>query len=112
MRPLPQVRTLQHAVEEVIESNRAEGYVPTLLIRMTQYGNAPDLQQVCERLILRGETLEAVTRALKAHPYMLTIEDFDARHGKEWGFSDDVVKVAEARVMHFDHEAGRQMYCH
>ncbi len=110
MRALPRVTTLQQAVEEVIGSNRVDGYTPTLFIRMTQYGNAPDLQQVCERLILRGETLDAVTRALKSHPNMLTIEDFVARRGNEWGFSDEVVKAAQARVTYFDQEAGQQRY--
>ena len=82
---LPQVEALQEAVEHVIDSNQRDGYVPTRFIQVTQRGAAPGLKQVCELLIIRGETLEYLEKALQQFPTLLTLEDFVLRHGRGWG---------------------------
>ena len=41
----------------------------------------PNLLSVCERLIVKGETLEYLENALKRFPTLLTLEDFVVRHG-------------------------------
>ena len=64
MRPLPETQVLKEAVENIIDSNKKDGYPPTRFIQATEGGTAVDLKVVCERLIIRGETLEYLERAL------------------------------------------------
>jgi len=110
MRMMPHVTTLQEAVQEVIRSNQADGYPPTRFIQMTEHGHADNLVSICQRIILKGETLEAIERALASHPNLLTIEDFVARYGGAWGMSEDVIRSAVERVRYFDQLAGRQRF--
>ena len=106
MRLLPQPKTLKEAVENVINSNKKDGYPPTRFIQATEAGTADDLKAVCERLIVRGETVEYLDKALRRFPTLFTLEDFVARFGKGWGFSDEVISHAKARVNYFDKVAG------
>jgi len=110
MRPLPNVQTLKQAVIKVIESNKSDGYVPTRFIQATGNGDVPDLLSVCERLIVKGETLEYLENALRRFPTLLTLEDFVVRHGVTWGFSRDTIGVAKARVEYFDLITGTGRY--
>jgi len=110
MRQLPNVKTLKEAVKEVIESNKSDGYIPTRFIQATGSGDEPDLLSVCERLIVKGETLEYLERALKRFPTLLTLEDFVVRQGITWGFSREAIEVAKARVQYFDQLAGTARY--
>jgi hypothetical protein len=110
MRPLPTVTTLKQAVESVINSNKRDGYPPTRFIQATQDGVAPDLKTICERPIVRGETLEYLESALLRFPTLLTIEDFVARQGLAWGFSPEGVEAASARVTYFDQIAHGKRY--
>jgi hypothetical protein len=110
MRPLPNVQTLKQAVIKVIESNKGDGYVPTRFIQATGSGDVPDLLPVCERLIVKGETLEYLENALRRSPMLLTLEDFVSQHGANWGFSQEAIKVAMARVEYFDMIAGMTRY--
>ena len=110
MRSLPKVQTLKQAVKQVIESNKSDGYIPTRFIQATGNGDAPNLLSVCEKLIVKGETLEYLENALKRFPILLTLEDFVVRHGITWGFSGGTVEVAGARVKYFDLIAGMARY--
>ena len=101
MRPLPVVTSLSDAVARVIESNKSDGYQPTRFVAVTGNGHAPDLLAVCERLILKGETLEYLDKALERFPTLLTLEDLVARYGAGWGFSQETIEVAKARVNSF-----------
>jgi len=110
MHSLPNVQTLQQAVREVIESNEGDGYVPTRFIQATDSGDVPDLLSVCKRLIAKGETLEYLENALKRFPTLLTLEDFVSQHGTAWGFSQNTIEAAKARVKYFDIIAGMTRY--
>jgi len=110
MRPLPSAQTLKQAVINVIESNKSDGYIPTRFIQATANGDMPDLLSVCERLIVKGETLEYLENALRRFPMLLTLEDFVVRHGVTWGFPRDAIEVAKARVEYFDLIAGTGRY--
>ena len=110
MRILPNVQTLKEAVKQVIQSNSSDGYVPTRFIQATGGGDSPTLPYVCDRLIVKGETLEYLERALIEHPQLLTLEDFVVRDGANWGFSLSTIEIAEARVKYFDQISGGRRY--
>lgn len=109
-RKLPKALSLKEAVIQVIESNKTDGYPPARFIQATQDGYSPNLLQVCDRLITKGETLEYLEPALRRIPTLLTLEDFVARQGNKWNFPASTIAEAEARVKHFDTIAGRVRY--
>jgi len=110
MRQLPCVQTLEEAVKEVIASKKSDGYRPTRFAEATGNGDEPNLLSVCERLIVKGETLEYLERAVQRFPTLLTLEDFVVKHGMAWGFSREARQAAEARVQYFDQLAGTARY--
>ena len=109
----PAPSTLKEAVETVIAQNKNVGYNPTRFTQMTQSGHADNLTEVCDRLIQRGETLEAVSSQLGNHPDILTLEDLIAHspRGKEWGLDESTIEIAKARVETWDIEVGHQRWC-
>ncbi len=110
MRILPNPRDLKDAVRCVIESNSADGYVPSRFIQATGDGNAPDLLAVCRRLISKGETLQYLDSALKRISTLLTLEDLVSWRGAEWGFDNATIDIARNRSVYFDQVAGRTRY--
>ena len=110
---IPAPITLHDAVVEVIVQNKSIGYNPTRFTQMTQGGHANDLIEVCDRLIQRGETLEAVSSQLGNHPDILTLEDLivHSPRGKEWGLDGSTIEIAKARVETWDIEVGHQRWC-
>ena len=110
MRILPNPRNLKAAVRYVIESNIADGYVPSRFIQVTGDGTAPDLLAVCRRLISKGETLQYLDSALKRISTLLTLEDLVSWRGAEWGFDNSTIDIARARSVYFDLVAGRTRY--
>ena len=109
-RQLPTVSTLNDAVRYVIDSNRADGYVPSRFMQITANGDLPNLLEVCKRLINKGELLETLEKDFAKYPAMVTIEDFVARRGSEWGFDSMTVQNAQARSVYFDQLVGQQRY--
>lgn len=109
-RPLPNVQTLSAAVCEVIDSNRRDGYNPTRFVGITQDGTAPNLLEVCRKLIMNPETLEWLESGLEGFPQILTLEDFVSRFGAAWGFDQTTVEMAASRVQRFDQIAGAARY--
>ena len=95
-RPLPEVQSLREAVLEVI--NQGVGDPATRFISVTQYGEAPNLVEVCRNLINDPATLEYRENELRKYPSLLTIEDFVCRNGSRWRFDDATVRMACARV--------------
>ena len=94
----------------MIESNRADGYVPSPFIQATGDGAAPDLLAVCRRLINQGETLQYLDSALKQFSTLLTLEDLVSWRGAEWGFDNATIDIARDRSVYFDKVAGRPRY--
>jgi hypothetical protein len=109
-RPLPNPPTLSDAVQEVINSNSADGYTPTRFMGATQSGLAPNLLGVCSKLINRGETLEWLEKALQSFPTLLTLEDLVCHYGSGWGFDATTIQNACARSSYFDQLAGHTRY--
>ena len=107
---LPTVRTVNEAVRFVINSNREDGYVPSRFIQITQNGDAPNILEVCRRLINKGELLETLEKDFAKYPGMVTIEDFVGRQGDEWGFDDATIRNARARSDYFDQLVGKQRF--
>ena len=109
---VPSPSTLKEAVETVIEQNKSIGYNPTRFTQMTEGGYADNLVAVCERLIQRGETYEAVSEQLDKHPDILTLEDliFHSLHGRLWGLAESTLEMAKARVEAWDIEIGHQRW--
>ena len=110
MRPMPTPKNLVAAVQCVIESNRADGYVPTRFIQITEDGTAPNLLAICTRLINKGELLEYLESAVKACPKLLLLEDLVSKQGAEWGFDERTVEMAAARSKRFDEVARGKRY--
>jgi hypothetical protein len=110
MRFLPTPRDLKAAVRCVIESNSADGYVPSRFIQATGNGTASDLLAICSRLINKGETLQYLDSALKRFSTLLTLEDLVSWRGAEWGFDNATIDIARARSVYFDQVAGRSRY--
>lgn len=110
VRTLPIVRNLSAAVSEVITSNRRDGYNPTRFVGITQDGTAPNLFDVCRKLIMNPETLEWLETGLESFPQILTLEDFVSRFGPEWGFDQQTIDMASARAQRFDQIVGFTRY--
>ena len=106
--PLPQVQSLRDAVLEVI--NQPHGKPATRFVSATQYGNAPNLVQVCTSLILNPEAVAYRERELKDYPDLLTIEDFVCRHGSAWGFNQMTIQTVCGYAQHYDDIAGHTRY--
>jgi hypothetical protein len=97
-------------VRAVIASNIADGYTPSRFAGVTQDGTAPNLVDVCSKLINDPATLEWLENELRKRPTLLTTEDFVCRHGANWGFNQATIKAACARVTYFDQVAGNKRY--
>ena len=109
MRILPNPRDLRAAVRCVIESDSADGYVPSRFIQATGDGTAPDLLAICSRLN-KGETLQYLDSALKRFSELLTLEDLVSWRGAKWGFDNTTIDIARNRSVYFDKVAGRPRY--
>ena len=105
---VPSPVTLQDAVETVISQNQSIRYNPARFIQITQGGYAANLVDVCNRLIQKGETFEALSPQVHRRPDTLTLEDLVAHsnHGGEWNLDESTVEVARARVEAWDREVG------
>jgi hypothetical protein len=106
-RTLPQVQTLQGAVNEVI--GQQQGKPATKFIYMTQDGNAPPdiLVKVCTNLILSSQALKYLEEEIRGGvPYLLTIEDFVRQQGSAWGFTQPTIQKAEANALFYDSVSG------
>ncbi len=110
--PVPNPSVLSDAVREIIRQNKAVGYNPTRFIAATKEGAADNLVAVCTNLILKPETHEWLQKAVEANPSILTLEDLvtHSAHGREWGFSEEAVDIAEARSLHLDTAVGFQRW--
>lgn len=109
-RQLPDVRTLNQAVRYVIESNIADGYMPSRFIQITENGEAPNLLEVCRRLINKAELLEVLEADFTRYPTMVVLEDIVKDRGREWGFDSVTIANAQARSEYFDQRVGKQRY--
>lgn len=107
-RPLPYPPTLRDAVNEVIASNRRDGYPPQRFIEATKHGEASDLTHVCEHLILNPGTLSWLADALMKHGQLLFLEDLVAEYS--YGLSSDALKEAKRRVEAFDQLVGMKRW--
>jgi len=110
MRRLPNVQSLKEAVERVIESNIEDHYRPRDFILATQYGNAPNLFEVCYKLIHKAEAVEFIERKIQDYPTLLTLEDFVCRYGPKWHFDAATVEQANASRERFDQVAHQTRY--
>lgn len=110
MRALPQPQTLRAAVRAVIKSNVADGCYPKRFIQVTGKGDAPGMVGTCDDLIVRGETTVWWEYAVILFPELLTLEDLVARYGRNWGFKQETIEIAEARALRFDELAGARRY--
>ncbi|MCY0864216.1 MAG: hypothetical protein OWQ57_04665 [Sulfobacillus sp.] len=107
---IPEVHSLEAAVQAVIRQNIAIGYRPTRFIQKTRNGNAPtdDLITYLTNLVRKNAAQAIVSEAIRRYPKLLTIEDFlqydDWALG--WGFSRSVVDEARVAVRRYDRQAG------
>ena len=109
-RSLPNAESLNQAVQLVISSNRADGYVPAYFMKATGNGQAPDLVSVCERLLLSQHAFASMMTAVQQRPTLLFLEDFVIRSGHLWNLSDASIAEAKARCQALDLLAGGQRY--
>ncbi|QSO52338.1 hypothetical protein JZ785_27050 [Alicyclobacillus curvatus] len=108
MPQLPHVSSLQEAVKTVIKENKRDRYNPTYFTRTI--ANATDLVTTCSTLIKSQSSYSALSDALLSHPDLLTLEDFVAVYGEEWGFSPEVIAESLNRVQVFNVLVGHQRY--
>lgn len=102
MRTLPNVTSLRAALEAVINSNKADKYPPNRFVQIVANTEDSELIRVCTELIASRPAFSQMTNALLKHPTLLTLEDFVARYGLEWGFSEEAVAEAKERSRSFD----------
>jgi ribulose-phosphate 3-epimerase len=98
--------SLQQAVRRVIDDNAALGYLPRRLQEETEDGRAADLVAACRRVISSPAALTETEEALERSPQLLTIEDFVCGWGRDLGFSDEIVQLAQEGASYFDSVVG------
>ena len=98
--------SLQNAVWRVRENNAALGYSAIRFRQATQEGYHPDLLRVCEELTLNPNAFAAMENAVTTYSGFLTLEDYVAVWGTEWGFSAQAVEHAKASAETFDRLVG------
>ena len=103
-------RSLQNAVRIVIENNTGLGYPSLGFKRATLGGSHPELLAVCQELIASSRAVSAMEEAVKQYPGFLTLEDYVARWGPEWGFRPETVEIAGAAAESFDKLLGFQRW--
>lgn len=112
--PSPQSVTnpgsLRGAVKMVLSNNRALGYPSQRFSQITQEGNNPELLRLCEELVMSANALAYMEKAVTTYSGFLTLEDYVARWGTEWGFSPDAVEMAGASAETFDRLVGYQRW--
>jgi hypothetical protein len=105
-RPLPQVGSIQDAVNEVII--QPQGKPPTRFISMTQNGAAPGLVDICTKLIMSPQAVAHVENEISGGvPFLLTIEDFVRCQGAAaWGFTQQTIQKADANALFYNIVSG------
>ncbi|AEJ38261.1 hypothetical protein TPY_0033 [Sulfobacillus acidophilus TPY] len=107
---IPEVHSLEAAVQAVIRQNIACGYRPVRFIQKTQKGNAPtdDLITNLTNLVRNNTAQAVVSEAIQRYPKLLTIEDFLQYDdwALAWGFSCSVADQARLAVRRYDRQAG------
>lgn len=113
-RSIPEVHSLEAAIQAVICSNRSDGYRPIRFVQKTRSGNAPtnELIDYLSRLVLKESALSKVESSLHDHPNLLTIEDFLQYQdwSEAWGFTQEVTVRALKLVNHYDIYVGFQRW--
>lgn len=102
--------SLENAVRNVIENNAGLGYPTGRFVGVTQGGHHPDLLRICDGLILSSGALRSMEKAVQTYPGFLTLEDYVARWGADWGFSAQAVEHAKASSETFDRLVGYQRW--
>ena len=102
--------SLQNGVRNVIDNNACLGYPSVGFRHATQEGYHPDLLRVCEELTLNPNAFAAMEKAVKTYSGFLTLEDYVAIWGAEWGFSAQAVEHAKASAETFDRLVGYQRW--
>ena len=87
--------SLQKALWSMRENNDALGFRAMRFRQLTQDGYHPDLLRVCEELVLNPNAFAAMEKAVKTYSGFLTLEDYVAVWGAEWGFSEQAVEHAK-----------------
>ena len=93
--------TLKQAVKEVIEQNKSVGYNPQRFRMIVQNGNASNLEEIIDRLIMKAELLEELEKVIKTNKKVITIEDLVAESKSGLGLSVEVQRMAKARSQYF-----------
>ena len=109
---VPNPHLLSAACAAVISQNKELDYNPVRFMQSTLRGEAGNLVEVCNGLIQSPRTLEALESALAIYPRLLTLEDLvvHSQYSGDWGLSENAVRMAEARVKHFDLIVGDQRW--
>lgn len=111
-RRLPPANNLDEAVQQVIHSNKKDGYVPSYFIREAAGKTGADLWHVCRKLLHSDGALSNIAHQLTKHPNILTIEDYVCRFGASWTppFSASDVAIAQKSVDAWDAITQHQRY--
>jgi hypothetical protein len=110
MRTLPKVGSLQEAIQAVIKSNTADHYPPRRFVQIVSNSKSYELLQVCSELICSQNAFSEMYKAMFKHRNLLTLEDFVACYGRDWGFSEEAVEQAKTRSQSFDTLVGHKRY--
>lgn len=110
---LPYVETLGEAVHEVIKGKNSSKYIAKFYKDIILSSTHPeDLLEACKKFIEDTSILSKVYDGLAKEPFALTIEDFVAAHGTNWGFNNYTIKLAKDRVKTYNDIAGQVRYEH
>ena len=86
------------------------GYPSLGFKRATLDGSHPELLAVCQELVASSRAVSAMEEAVKQYLGFLTLEDYVAIWGTEWGFSALAVEHAKASSEAFDRLLGFQRW--
>ena len=102
--------SLQNALRSVIENNFGLGYPSLGFRKATLNRSHSEVLSVCEELIASARAGSAMEKAVTTYSGFLTLEDYVARWGTEWGFSAQAVEHAQASAEAFDKLVGYQRW--
>lgn len=105
-RTLPEVNSLEAAVQTVIRQNRSMGYPPNRFTSATKSGNIPtdELVEYLSNLVVTRKAQDWVGESVKRLQEVLTIEDY-LQYGdlaQRWGFSRQVSEAAREAVRYYN----------
>lgn len=110
MKILPIVNNINEALHEVMKGDYSSKYLSRHYKGVIlNFSDEEELKKACTKYIERSDiafALDKLYDIFGTDPYTVTIEDFVAHYGTEWGFGNYTIYKAKERVNMYDEIAG------